>query len=339
MIFKISKGTNISHWLSQNDLAEGLDIRFTESDIIRIKKYGFDHIRLPVDEMLLFDENRKIIDERFSFLTNALDNCKKYKLKIILDVHRIRGHSFENKTNPSLFQNPEELEKFQKLWEKISERLKHYSNSFLAYEILNEPVAQNSEDWNRVFLQIYKTLRKLEPKRVIVIGSNKWNMPFTFNQLKIPESDSNIILTFHFYLPFLLTHYQATWTNIANYKGPIHYPGMPIAKEDFDILDEDTKSKVAFHNHWCSKEQNEKDLSQVLAAREKTKLQIYCGEFGCYKTAPKDLRIKWYKDVISIFNKLKISYANWDYKGGFGIVNYKDNSEDKELIKILIKNK
>ena len=31
----------------------------------------------------------------------------------------------------------------------------------------------------------------------------------TFDQLKIPAGDKNIVLSFHFYEPFHLTHYQA----------------------------------------------------------------------------------------------------------------------------------
>ena len=78
------------------------------------------------------------------------------------------------------------------------------------------------------------------------------------------------------------------------------------------------------------------DLNQVLSMRKKYKLQVYCGEFGCYITAPRKLKIQWYKDIISTFRELKIPYANWSYKGGFGFVNYENNSHDKELEKILI---
>jgi endoglucanase len=50
-MFEIRRGTNISHWLSQSR-ARGAERRawFTEDDVQRIAGWGFDHIRLPIDE-------------------------------------------------------------------------------------------------------------------------------------------------------------------------------------------------------------------------------------------------------------------------------------------------
>jgi len=56
-------------------------------------------------------------------------------------------------------------------------------------------------------------------RRMIVIGSNRWQSANTFDKLRIPKNDRSILLSFHFYEPFFLTHYQASWTNLRTLRG------------------------------------------------------------------------------------------------------------------------
>ena len=73
---------------------------------------------------------------------------------------------------------------------------------------------------------------------MLVIGSNMWQGVGTFPFLKVPEGDKHIMLSFHFYEPFLLTHYRAGWTDLANFGGNVHYPGMLVSKEEMAGLAE-----------------------------------------------------------------------------------------------------
>ena len=75
---------------------------------------------------------------------------------------------------------------------------------------MNEPVADDPEKWNVLVEKAIAAVRKIEPNRFLVIGSNRWQSVFTFDDLRIPADDKHIILSFHFYHPFLLTHHQAS---------------------------------------------------------------------------------------------------------------------------------
>ena len=56
--FAINKGVNISNWLSQSDVrGEERKNYFTEAEVQQLAGFGFDHIRLPVDEEQLFTED------------------------------------------------------------------------------------------------------------------------------------------------------------------------------------------------------------------------------------------------------------------------------------------
>ena len=69
-------------------------------------------------------------------------------------------------------------------------------------------------------------------------------------------------------------------------------------------------------------------LSKAKRVADEKGLNLYCGEFGIYEKAPIESALKWYADVISVFDSLNIAWAKWDYKGGFGI--YTSQNQQKK---------
>ncbi|MFW6146409.1 MAG: glycoside hydrolase family 5 protein [Planctomycetota bacterium] len=321
MPLTVHRGTNISHWLSQS-ARRGEERRafFTQTDVRRLADWGVDHLRLPVDEEQLWDEAGRPIAEAFDLLDAALDWCRDAGLKAIVDLHILRSHHFNAPDAARLFTDPVAAEHLADLWRQLSARLSGRPNDQVAYELLNEAVAPDDEDWNRVAMIAFQVARDLEPHRTIVLGSNRCNSPTTYDRLRIPD-DPETILTFHYYRPMLITHYRAHWwAGGRDYDGPVHYPGRPIAEADLagaraalgDHLDE--------LNQPYDRDRMAADLAQPLAARRRTGLPLYCGEFGVYHLAPADARLAWYRDFLSVLDNHDIAWANWDYKGNFGLV-------------------
>ena len=55
--FKIQRGTNVSHWLSQSEeRGEARRQHIQEDDFARLDSLGFDFVRLPIDEVHMWDE-------------------------------------------------------------------------------------------------------------------------------------------------------------------------------------------------------------------------------------------------------------------------------------------
>ncbi|MBR2887447.1 MAG: hypothetical protein IKB95_04410, partial [Bacteroidales bacterium] len=55
--FKIKRGTNLSHWLSQSEArGEERRLHIQEDDFARLDSLGFDHVRIPIDEEQFWDE-------------------------------------------------------------------------------------------------------------------------------------------------------------------------------------------------------------------------------------------------------------------------------------------
>lgn len=93
--FAINKGVNISAWLSQSDVrGEARKNNFTEAEVQQLAGFGFDHIRLPMDEEQLFTEDGQKIPEAFELMHNAIKWCKEANMKVIADLHILRSHHF-----------------------------------------------------------------------------------------------------------------------------------------------------------------------------------------------------------------------------------------------------
>lgn len=158
--FIIKRGTNISHWLSQSvERGEARRKHIKEDDFSRLEDLGFDFVRLPIDEEQFWDEHGNKLPEAWQLLTQALNWAGKHHLRAIIDMHIIRSHNFnaenEGKTNV-LFTSGETMQNYINLWSQLSDVLKTYSNDSLAYELMNEPVANEHEQWNKLILKYIK---------------------------------------------------------------------------------------------------------------------------------------------------------------------------------------
>lgn len=309
-VFSIKRGTNIAHWLSQSNRrgAERAAF-FTKKDIDFIKASGFDHIRLPVDEEQLWDSTGRREEEAFRLLDACMNWAHAAGLKVVLDLHIIRSHYFNAQEN-ALWTKKEEQDKLIRLWKDLSSAVKKWPNGMVAYEFMNEPVAKENEQWNVLLARVADSIRSWEKERTLVIGSNRWQSVNTFDQLKVPSGDKNILLSFHFYEPFYLTHYKASWTRLKDFNGQVQYPGQTVvngqSNEEKKIYNRDTLEKM---------------MAKAFKLADSLGLPLYCGEFGVIDGTPEAAKVAWYRDMVAIFEKRNVAYANWNYKAGsFGIV-------------------
>lgn len=98
--FAINKGVNISSWLSQSEArGEARKNYFTEAEVQQLAGFGFDHIRLPMDEEQLFTEDGQKIPEAFELMHNAIKWCKNAHMKVLVDLHILRSHHFNAGSN------------------------------------------------------------------------------------------------------------------------------------------------------------------------------------------------------------------------------------------------
>jgi len=335
--FIIKRGTNISHWLSQSNRRRAeREAFFTKEDVKFLAGLGFDHLRIPVDEEQLWDEAGNKEAEAFELLDSALDWCAEYNLKTVVDFHILRSHHFNIAEKP-LWTQPEAQQRFFNCWRDLSSFLHKRPVNMVAYELMNEPVADDPADWNKLIEKAIQVVRANEPDRVLVIGSNRWQSVDTFDQLRIPENDKNILLSFHMYTPLVFTHYKASWTKVGEYPGPVNYPGVIIDEKDLKGLPDDLVKEISYHNGDFNRDSFEKLIQKPLTMAAKYNLPLYCGEWGCLPTVPEQGRMQWYRDVRSVLEEHDIAWATWDYKGSFGIKSRDGKEIYQNLIDVLLK--
>ncbi len=334
--FTLTRGVNISHWLSQSDRRGRERAEFIQKeDFDFIAGIGYDHVRIPIDEEQMFDLEGNKEEGAFQLLHNGIRWAAENKLRVVIDLHILRSHHFNEEEKP-LWTDPAEQEQFFELWRMLSDELRQYPVGMVAYELMNEPVADDPEKWNVLVEKATAVVRENEPERKIVIGSNMWQSVHTFDDLRIPENDENIILSFHFYIPMIITHYKASWTGLRDYEGPVKYPGLTVEDEDLEDLPEPLYSRIKNEQKFYNRDSLEVLMQGPIKKSIEYGLPLYCGEWGAYPTIPKESWLQWYKDVRFILEKNGIAWANWDYKGGFGIVESGPAEPNQELIDILV---
>lgn len=342
--FRIKRGTNLSHWLSQSEeRGEARRQHIQEDDFERLEQLGFDFVRIPIDEVQFWDEEGNKLPEAWELLTNALDLARKHNLRAIVDLHIIRSHYFNavnegDKSANVLFTSEDAQQGLIHLWDQLSDALKGYSNDWVAYEFMNEPVADEHEQWNALVAKVHKALRAKEPQRTLVIGSNRWQSYDTMKYLKVPEGDKNIILSFHYYNPMVLTHYGAWWTPVGKYKGKVNYPGVLISKEDYEAAPDSLKPEL---EQYTKQEWNvdriRQDFKDAIEVAKKYNLQLFCGEWGVYEPVDRELAYKWTKDMLSVFDEFDIAWTTWCYDADFGFWDQKKHAfKDKPLVDLLL---
>ena len=326
MGFDIIRGTNISHWLSQSDArGETRKSRFTRDDCRRLADLGLDHLRLPVDEEQLWTEDGTRENEAWDLLNEGLDWCADAGMRAVVDLHILRSHHFVGDSDRRLlFHDDAVVARFADCWRDLSRGLCTRSTDRVAYELMNEPVADDPADWNRVLRAPYHAIRENEPDRVIAVGSNKWNQTATYPDFDPPTGDPNMILVFHYYNPMLVTHHQASWSHVGVYDGPIVYPGAPIPESAWDTLDPDMRDTFAHENQHFDVGVMEENLQPVLEKSREMNLPLWCNEFGVITRAPDDIRHRWTRDLVSRLETHGIAWANWDYRGDFGLFDRQD---------------
>ncbi|OPZ85157.1 MAG: Endoglucanase C307 precursor [bacterium ADurb.Bin429] len=308
----LQRGTNFSHWMADSPATlarRGL----CYDDFARMARYGADHIRLNISHAMIECDRLPygLRSDGLAVVDRAVEWARRAGLAVILDLHNAAGMSF---------MTPE------------------YDH--LAFELLNEPTAADPADWNRIARLGLEAVRVVDSERIVLIGSNSWNVPCTFPDLE-DFHDPHVRYVFHWYEPFIFTHQRAPWVDhLMRLNMVVDYPAdMPdLSALAATLPREDWREQtMLFSEAKLGFPRMEEWLKPVLDFRERTGAPVFCSEFGAYEAAPMPSRVNWYRDTVELFRKHDIGWSNWDYIGDFGIVDW--HREDKPFREILFPEK
>ncbi|HPI04046.1 MAG: Endoglucanase C307 precursor [Candidatus Aerophobetes bacterium ADurb.Bin490] len=333
-------GVNLGGFFSQvkDDIFTDahLDTFITDKDIKQIRDWGFNSLRLPVDNFFFETAPFKYDESRLKRIDTVISWAEKNGLDVILDLHKAPGHSFafkERESNNIWDKSSESNKRFLHIWDMFSKRYAQRPNMLL--ELMNEPVAPEASQWNAICDDAIAVIRKNDKNHPIIVESNLWGMCRQFENLK-KFDDNNIIYSFHFYEPILITHQFAPWVSFVIYdiyKKAVKYPGRPEGIGNAIKLTEEKDNQFSEllrgQDRMWDINELEKAMQPVFDFQKKYDVPVYCGEFGVVVLAEPETRKNWLNDFITLMKKHKVSYSYWSYKNmDFGIVDYTQQYKD-----------
>ena len=309
------RGVNLGGWLSQCDYsAERLDGFITEADFAQIARWGFDHVRIPIDYNVVQNEDGSMKSEGLARIDRALALCGKYGLNAVLDLHKTQGFSFDfGEHEEGFFVSEAYQEKFYAIWECFAARYGALHERVI-FELLNEVTEKEYLDaWKRISRTCVRRIRALAPEVYVLLGSYHWNSARTLPELD-PPYDGRVLYNFHFYEPHAFTHQGAYWMD-----------------ESFDKA-----RRVSYAESGVSEQWFEDFLAPAFEKAEKEGCELYCGEFGVIDVVPPAEALKWFRDLHAVFERHGVAHSLWSYKQmDFGLTDARLDAVRGELLSLL----
>ena len=330
------QGVNLGGWYSQCDYSlERLD-NLIESDFERMAKWGFDHVRLPIDYNIVIKPDGTLINDGFDRIEKVIKWAIKYNLNVVLDLHKTLGYSFDEGENETGFFTSSEYQNvFYAFWDEMVRRFSKYEKNVM-FELLNEVTDKEYLDsWVNIYKTAIARIRKTLPTIKILIGSYWYNSVWTVKDLEGPF-DENTVLSFHCYDPQLFTHQRAYWQKtmpsdfVTEY--PVNYGFLRDKSREiygnaemFEGFDEHKLIDTEFFEHI---------FKTAIETAEKFGTPLYCGEYGVIDRADIDSTLRWYKDIHEVLRRHNIGHALWSYREmDFGFADSRMDSIREEIIK------
>jgi len=307
------RGVNLGGWFSQCDYSrERLDRFITEKDLDVIAGWGLDHVRIPMDYNVLENEDGSFSAEGFGRIRKVTEQCKERGLRVVLDLHKTAGFSFDkDEQEEGFFTNEAYQERFWKLWEELSRTFNDPDR--IAFEMLNEVTDKEwSSAWNRIAAECISRIRKNAPKSLILLGSYWNNSAQAVKDLDAP-ADDRVIYNFHCYEPLHFTHQGASWV------------------PQFDI-----NARISFREAGITPDYFRELFAEAVATAQERGTGLYCGEYGVIdKVTPEDTLL-WYRMIHEVFEEFGISRCAWSYRQmDFGLSDPRLDGVRDELIRYL----
>ena len=290
---------------------EHFDTYITEADVRRIAGWGFDHVRLGFDQIVVEEREGVLRERTMRRIDDFVRWCAKYRLNVVLNLHKAVGNYCDIAEEVQLIDDAGLQRRFVALWEAFERR--YHGEPSVAFEILNEVRDVEPEKWNALANRTLAAIRALNRERWVVIGGTRWGSPATLDALRTWD-DPRVAYSFHMYEPFEFTHQRGVLQagplaynrelaypcdDVARYRGyhelwgnTNSYPG--VTRIDRRVLEDRLAGAAAF------------------AAAHPDKV-LWLGEFGTIRHAPPASRVAYMGDVIAFARAHGMPWCVWNY--------------------------
>ena len=267
------------------------DTFIRESDIVNIKAWGANCIRIPFNYRIAEFEERPFSfnEEGIKYLDRAVEWCAKHGLYCILDMHAVPGaqnpdwHS-DCTGEVKFFSDPFNQDRYFRLWHFLADRYKDVS-AVAGYDVLNEPVLPLLQEGTLkgIYERVTKEIRDADKKHIIFLEGSEWGVRISF--MGKPQ-DKNTAYSIHTYPP---PEFTFNWEVGLTYPGKVY--NIPWNKSTLEKLAKPYRHFMDSNN-----------------------VPIYVGEFGVNWRDGHYGELQWVKDMLYILVKNNLHWTYWTYK-------------------------
>jgi hypothetical protein len=308
----LRRGVNVSGWAKPDG----------EAHIRLAAAAGFDHLRLPVDPMTLWDGSATVLLQPgpLSVLRQRVEMAQALGMAVIVDAHPAAA------IKQRILADPAFATGFEAYWQALAAALAAVPDDVLYLEPLNEPGGTPARTWPGQQDTLLRAIRAVSPHRRLIAEGANASSPADMMALT-PYHLDGVTYAFHFYAPMIFTHQGATWSR--PYLRALHgvpYPVPATALQSMgrsldDPAARDELSREAAGGDWGAR-RVAASLARVTDWSQRYRVPVICNEFGVFRNggvAPAH-RAAWLADVREGLERQGIGWTLWELSGGFGIV-------------------
>ena len=234
----------ISNWYDRTNYPDWTKA-INDTALAALQAQGFDYVRLNVDPSpLMWDE--KLAPDLVESVVKAVNRLRKAGLKVVVDLHMLpEADDRPNGVHYVLATGGERsttgFRQFLSVARLFASRLSALPPSEVALELINEPDQDwfsrgPSEDrWPSQLRELYLTARRVAPDMTLILtGGRSGGIEGLLRLDPTPYGDDpNIIWSFHFYEPMIVTHSGLPWESNANhFLRQVPFPASNIGNAD-----------------------------------------------------------------------------------------------------------
>jgi len=257
--------------------------RFQLRHMQAIRDGGFDHVRMNLQAFAHMDAQDQLSAAWLKQLDTLVDAALKAGLQVIVDEHNF------NECAQDVAPCRARLLAF---WRQVAPHFRTAPDGVL-FEILNEPNGAADAVWNDILAENLAVIRASNPTRRVVVGPTFWNSLDKLDDLRLPDADRQLIVTFHYYTPMEFTHQGASWT------------------PQFQKLSGNTWGTAA------ERQRLQQDFDRVKAWADRNRRPILLGEFGALESAGMAQRVAWTAAVARAAQAHGFGWTYWQFDSNF----------------------
>lgn len=302
---KLGIGVNLGNALEAPNEGEW-GVTLSNDFFEAISRAGFKSVRVPIRWSAHAETSSSytISKSFFDRIDWVVKTAFFYDLMVIINIHHYEEFMDDPENHKA---------RYLSFWEQIGERYKNHSHNLL-FEILNEPTGNvTNHMWNGYLAEAIDVIRVTNPGRTIVVGTGNWSNVRAINDLVLPYGENNVIVSFHYYDPFIFTHQGAEWVDGSN--AWLGTTFTASAAERNAINDHFTMARIYSDEH---------------------NVPINVDEFGSYNKADMDSRYIWTSYIARAIENNNFSGQYWEFCSGFGIYNQTSGTYYNGLVKALL---